>query len=188
MIEQFGSFIRLTPSTNIKPFECTNKDLNEFLLHDAINHCNELLAVTYYLENQDETIGYFSVLNDSIRQEDIPSRSRREKMFHSIPHPKRGYKSHPAVKVGRLAVHTKYQSHGIGAEIMDYIKGYFLDNNKTGCRFITVDADNNPKTINFYKRNGFEFLTTSDIKEKNRLMFFDLIRFAPYVQNLPDSI
>jgi GNAT superfamily N-acetyltransferase len=72
----------------------------------------------------------------------------------------------------------KYQSQGIGTEIMDYIKGYFLDNNKTGCRFIIVDALNNPRTIKFYKNNGFDFLTTEDINDESRLMFFDLIKYT----------
>jgi len=117
------------------------------------------------------------VLNDSIRQGDT-TKSKLKKILRAIPHEKRGYKSHPAVKVGRLAVNSQYQRKGIGSELMDYIKGYFLDNNKTGCRFITVDAVNNPRTVNFYLRNGFDFLTSKDEGEDNRLMFFDLITYT----------
>lgn len=181
MIER-SHLVRLGHSSVIKPFDCTNTDLKEFLLNDAIDHYKELLAVTYLLETDEETVGYFSVLNDSIRYGDT-TKSKRKKVLSRMPHPKRGYKSHPAVKVGRLAVHTKYQSQGIGGQLMDYIKGYFLDNNKTGCRFITVDADNNLRTIKFYERNGFEFLTEKDRDERNRLMFFDLIRYAAYIGN-----
>ena len=57
---------------------------------------------------------------------------------------------------------------------MDYIKGYFIDNNKTGCKFITIDANNSPDVIGFYKKNGFDFLTYTDETEKSRIMYFDL--------------
>lgn len=176
MIELFN-FIRLNPSTSIKPFNCDNSDLNAFLFDDAKEHLQELLAVTYLLENDRETVAYFSVLNDSIREIDT-SKSRYKKILGLIPYPlRKRYKSHPSVKVGRFAVNKNYQSQGIGSELIDYIKGYFLDNNKTGCRFITVDALNNTRTITFYKNNGFEFLTEKDKSDDERLMFFDLIYY-----------
>ncbi|VAW70858.1 hypothetical protein MNBD_GAMMA10-395, partial [hydrothermal vent metagenome] len=50
--------------------------------------------------------------------------------------------------------------------------------NKTGCRFIVVDAYNKPEVIRFYKRNGFDFLHNGDKKEDTRIMIFDLIFFA----------
>ena len=177
MIENF-TLLRLSSDTPVKPFDCANKELNGFLFDDANNHAMQLLAITYVLESDDETIAYFSVLNDSIRLEDS-NRSRFEKIIKIIPFKKR-YKSYPAVKVGRFAVSQKYQSQGIGSELMDYVKGYFLDNNKTGCRFITLDAENNNRTIKFYQKNGFDFLTSKDEGEENRLMFFDLITYSTY--------
>lgn len=61
---------------------------------------------------------------------------------------------------------------------MDFIKAFFALKNKTGCRFITVDAYNYPATINFYKKNGFDFLTSQDEKEDTRSMYFDLMTFV----------
>lgn len=178
MIEDY-KFFRLTFSHTLKPFDCNNLDLNQFFFDDAKDHLKELLAVTYILENEGETIAYFSVLNDSIREKDT-TKSHYKKILGLMPYALRmRYKSHPAVKVGRFAVNKKYQCMGIGTELMDYIKGYFLDNNKTGCRFIVVDALNNERAIKFYKNNGFDFLTTEDKKDDNRLMFFDLIRYTP---------
>lgn len=43
--------------------------------------------------------------------------------------------------------------------------------------FDCVDAYNNEKTIRFYSKNGFEFLTGKDVNQKTRLMFFDLAAF-----------
>ena len=45
--------IKLSSDTIIKPFDCGDQDLNEFLLNDAINYQKELMAVTYLLESND---------------------------------------------------------------------------------------------------------------------------------------
>jgi GNAT superfamily N-acetyltransferase len=187
LIEQF-TLSRLKLFSAPKSFDCTDKELNEFLYEDAVNYSKALLAITYLLQKDAEIVGYFSVLNDSIRHESIPSQTPSKgelrRLLKRVPFKKRRYKSHPAVKVGRLAVDKEYQSSGIGTELMDYIKGYFLDNNKTGCRFVTVDANNNERTIKFYINNGFDFLTEKDKDEPSRLMYFDLIRYANYMNSL----
>lgn len=175
---------RLSPSDTVGSFDCADKELNDFLCDDAIDHIKALLAVTYLLEKDGKLIGYFSVLNDSIRHKDIPaktpSKSELRRLLRRVPFKKRRYRSHPAVKVGRFAISRDCQSEGLGRQMMDYVKGYFLDNNKTGCRFITVDAYNNPRTLKFYKDNGFDFLTSKDEKHHNRLMYFDLIIYSNY--------
>lgn len=47
-----------------------------------------------------------------------------------------------------------------------------LADNKTGCRFITVDAY--AAAIPFYLRNGFVPLNDEDIDDLTRLLYFDL--------------
>jgi GNAT superfamily N-acetyltransferase len=178
---------RLRPSTTIKLFDCNDDELNNFLFEDAINYTKALLAVTYLLEKDGELVGYFSVLNDCIRHKDIPgktpSKSELRRLLRKVPFKKRTHKSHPAVKVGRFAICKSYQRTGVGSTLMDYIKGLFIENNKTGCRFITIDAYNNERALGFYEKNGFEFLTANDAKNENRLMYFDLIRYANYTNN-----
>lgn len=144
---------------------------------DSIAYSEHLLAVTYAYQTDNETVAFFSVLNDSIREDDT-TKGQFKKISKPIPWRKR-HKSHPAVKIGRFAVSVKWQRKNIGSQLMDFIKGYFTDRNKTGCRFITVDAYNNPPTIKFYQNNGFEFLTVDDKAEDTRLMYFDLITFKP---------
>jgi hypothetical protein len=70
------------------------------------------------------------------------------------------------------------QRSGLGRQILDWLKILFLTANRTGCRFITVDAYNNPRTIDFYERNDFRFLTSADEKDDTRQMYFDLKPFA----------
>ena len=57
-------------------------------------------------------------------------------------------------------------------------KKFFLEDNRTGCRFMTVDAYNNDRVIKFYKKNGFQFLSNKDTNKKTRIMYFDLKRLA----------
>ena len=183
---------RLLPETIIKPFDCGDPDLNEFLVEDSKNFLSQLLAVTYLYEYGDETICFFCVSNDKISHDEKIQNSKEiqpdEKAFSNkewedfrsvFPEGKklRGY---PAVKIGRLGVCKKFRRTGIGTDLLDTIKMSFLTNNKTGCRFISVDAYNNAETIPFYEKNGFEFLAKTDAQLKTRLMYFDLMHFAAY--------
>jgi GNAT superfamily N-acetyltransferase len=161
---------RLNPESIRKHFNCGDDDLDDFFYNDSKGHAKQLLTVTYALESEDETIAYFSVLNDNIRENDT-TRNKFRKISKEIPRQKR-YKSHPAVKIGRFAVSRDYQGKGHGTMLMDYIKGFFIKKNKTGCRFITVDAYK--AAIKFYQKNGFDFLTTEDKDDNRRQMYFDL--------------
>ncbi len=55
----------------------------------------------------------------------------------------------PAVKIGSLGVHVDFARAGVGSRIMDYLKVWFTAWNKTGCRFILVDAHNKPEVVAF---------------------------------------
>ena len=97
-------------------------------------------------------------------------------------------RSYPAVLIGRLGVSIRYKQKGIGKELMDFIKSWFIDsNNKTGCRFIVVDSYNEEIPLHYYQKNGFLFLFSTEQQEKTymglddsdklatRLLYFDLI-------------
>jgi hypothetical protein len=64
----------------------------------------------------------------------------------------------------------------MGCEILDFIKDWFTSDNKTGCRFVIVDALNEPRVLRFYCKNGFDFLVENDTQDPTRLMYFDLIK------------
>lgn len=92
---------------------------------------------------------------------------------------KKHFSSYPAVKIGRLGVANGIQRSGLGTMMMNYIKKSFIEDNKTGCRFVTVDAY--ADAIGFYTKQGFKFLTEADAKLKGKetddtaLMYFDLM-------------
>ena len=165
-----SSLIRLTADYQVKPFNCGDADLNDFLLNDSKSYLSKLLAVTYILENETETIAFFSLFNDKITIDDVDSKSKW-KWFKKATG--KSFSSHPAMKIGRLGVSNNFKGRGIGTITLDYIKEMFITNNRTGCRYITVDAY--AASLSFYEKNGFEYLTNRDIGSDTRLMYFDLI-------------
>ncbi|SDE95453.1 GNAT family N-acetyltransferase [Chitinophaga filiformis] len=166
--------IRLAPETQIKPFNCGDQDLNEFLLQDARNYLNELLAVTYIIESDTETIAFFSLLNDKISLQEICSNNQWKKIQGRL-HRRKGKpsKSYPAMKIGRLGVSDSVQNQGLGGMILDFIKNLFISNNRTGCKFITVDAYN--RSTKFYEKNGFNFFPAKESDNHTKMMYFDLV-------------
>ncbi len=152
-------FVRLTQDHMFPTFDCGDDDLNEFLMTDAIKYQQGLLAVTYLVQINDETIGYVSLANDKISVKDSSKAVWRKikRSFHHSKH--RG--DYPAVKVGRLAVGRYYQGHDIGTKILDFIKYAFVNKNRTGCAFVTVDALRN--AIPFYLKNNFKCLDISQL-------------------------
>ena len=157
-------------------FDCGIDDLNEFFFEDSKKACQALIAVTYAWIEDNKTLAYFSVSNDAISRE--VDKKAYNKAARQVPNAKR-FISLPAVKIGRLAVTKTHQANGFGSFVLDFIKGWFIEGNKTGCRFIVVDALNNQKTLQFYQRNGFKYLNPKDERDKTRLMYFDLFSVLP---------
>lgn len=176
------ALVRFDPNKTIKPFDCGDTDLNNFLIEtdphipNASHHTNELLAVTYLIEDIDsqKTIAYFSLLNDKIERE-LADSSEWKLISKGIPNIKRR-RSHPSVKLGRLAISADYQNQKWGTRILSFLKQWFTHNNKTGCRFITVDAL--AKAQKFYENNGFRILISPKPDDDTVLMYYDLKKFT----------
>jgi GNAT superfamily N-acetyltransferase len=168
------NFIRLSEGHQFLPFDCGDSDLNEFLLQDSKKYLALLLTVTYLLEHEGRTIAFFSVSNDKVTIQDVDSNRKYKKLFQSIMPEGKRYKSYPAVKIGRFGIDKTVQKSGLGSQILDYIKGWFISENKTGCQYITVDAYR--QSLRFYERNGFNYFTDKDMDADTRQMYFSLLQ------------
>ena len=86
------------------------------------------------------------------------------------------YRTYPAIKIGRLAVHKDFQGMHIGSILIDWVVGFCLELRRDiGVRFISVDAYNREKIISFYNDNLFESLQPEKNKNKNNMpMYRDL--------------
>ena len=192
MLEQCD-FMELTEEVlqQCKGFTCKDEDITEFFAHD---YAYQLLGKSYCFVKPEtsEIICAFTVANSSVKVDSLPS-NLRNKLNRKIPNAKRR-PQYPAVLVGQLAVSDLFSGHHVGDELLDFIKSWFIDPlNKTGCRYVIVDAVNHQKVFEYYQRNGFKFLFSSDEEEwtflhnkgqepttsiepmKTRLMYFDLI-------------
>ena len=170
-------------------FTCGNDDLVDFFQNDSIAYAENLFGKTYCFQmkgNVKELLCAFTVSNASIFTMLLPN-ARKKKVAKNVSHVKRDL-IYPAVLIGRLGISTRYQQHHIGTELMNFIKSWFVDSsNKTGCRYLIVDAYNSDIPLAFYKKNGFDFIFSTEEQEKDyrkivsdeplrtRLMFFDLI-------------
>lgn len=149
-------------------FSCGHSDLNEFFSKDCVPYSKELMGKTYcFTLNSNPKIitCAFTVANDSIKVNHLP-KQKKNKLNRKIPQRKH-LNSYPSVLIGRLGANVNYRDKRIGDELMDSIKYWFIDSqNKTGCRYIVVDAYNEDKPIAYYKRNGFTFLFDNENDEK----------------------
>ena len=109
--------------------------------------------------------------------EDFKDKSEfnRFRKKQGFPNEKR-LKSYPAVKLCRLGVDVCAKGHQIGSTVLDCIKAMFFFDNKTGCRFLTVDAYLN--AVPFYEKNGFRFMNAEDNDPHTRLMYYDLMNLV----------
>lgn len=169
-------FSQVADFSEFASFDCDDEDLNDFILNDAKPHKEFVIAETYAFKFVDDQghptapVAFASLSNDS-----IPLSSDRRDAYGLAEF---GYKNFPAVKIGRLAVHRELQGANIGTDILNLLKILFITNNRTGCRFIVVNAKNRPRTLRFYLKNDFQFLDEEKYKNKKaQFMFYDLLRF-----------
>lgn len=174
IVDDLFSLCKVNNFAKITSCDCGDPDLNEFFHTDAINYKSELLAETYalYLKGRSKIgpLALVALANDIIRL----SKPQKRKLIH---HKKRYIKEYPAVKIARLGVDQRFQNHGVGTYLTNLLKTLFTTNNRTGCRFLTVDAYNRPSVLAFYRKNEFDFLHDKDENALTRIMFYDLKRF-----------
>ncbi len=175
-------------------FTCGDDDLDDFFQNDAMRYKKELLGKTYCFvldENPRMIVCMFTLSNDSIRVDVIPN-NRGRRLSQDIPREKR-MRRYPGVLIGRLGINTEFRNKGIGTELLDFIKSWFIDEeNKTGCRFLIVDAYNHEAPLGFYLKNEFIFLFSSEQQEAEnlgyglekvlhtRLMYYDLKKLTSH--------
>lgn len=169
-------------------YTCGDTDLDDFFLNDAERYAKELMGKTYCWiteEKPHRIVALFTLANDSIKTLHL-DKTTRNRLNRPIDNPKRG-RSYPATLIGRIGVNQAFQGMSIGTQLIQFIKDWFRhEDNKTGCRFLVVDAYNNPRTLRFYEQNGFRYLHGDEAKEcayynipsedkiATRLMYFDL--------------
>lgn len=165
---------KLSADEPIRSFNCGDADLNDFLLNEATLYRKALLAVTYVFEekNTKRVAAFFSLANDRVSLSDFENKTEFNRFRKNrFPNEKR-LKSYSAAKLCRLGVDESMKGQSLGTLLLRFIKSYFVVDNKTGCRFLTVDAY--ADAVPFYLKNGFVPLNEDDKDDDTRLLYFDL--------------
>jgi ribosomal protein S18 acetylase RimI-like enzyme len=171
--------ISLRPITEVdeqqlKLFSCGQRQLDEFLHHDAHSyHLHGLTStVVVFDPNRKSPVAYFSLTADSVHLSGVERTDLGLPFDAPISY-------FPAMKLTKLAVCHTLQSCGLGQHLMNLICGIAYEA-PFAVRLITVDAVNQPPVIHFYQRVGFlESLTEHKERKAQRsrrtiLMFKDL--------------
>ncbi len=173
-LKQNYSVRKLRMRESIKSFDCGDADLNDFILNESGLYRKALLAVSYVLEHKGEqqTVAYFSLANDRVSLSDFENKTEFNRFRKQRFVNEKRLKSYPAAKICRLGVDLSVKGQRLGTYLIDFIKSYFIMDNKTGCRFLTVDAY--AAAVPFYLKNGFVPLNNEDEHSATRLLYFDL--------------
>jgi GNAT superfamily N-acetyltransferase len=180
-------FITLSKEQRITNFDCGDVDLNEFFNNEALDYKEQLLAQTNFFRHKDtgKIVCAFSLSPNSLKTTDLPN-NRRKKVKAHIPREK-SLQSYPAFLIGRFGVDLKFGKQGIGSQLIRYIKVYCLASYSDFCRYLLIDAYNNPSILNFYLRNSFSPIFSTEEQERDaykidanrplrtRYLFFDMI-------------
>jgi len=140
-------FSKLTESTDVSSFYCSDyRDLEDFLKTDAKKYQLEKVATTYLVHSDDILIGYYSVAMGCVGSDLVKD------LVGQIRYPPKKY---PVILLARMATQDGLRGQGIGQEMLAQVFSIaFRLCPHIGCRFIKVDAKNNPKTIHFYEKYG----------------------------------
>lgn len=163
-------FEKLSTSHDLKSFNCTIEEYNDYLKTDALFQQNKDVSFIYVLgeKKTNSIMAYMSLIADSVT---ITDSEKELSLLKNLP-----YRIFPAMKIAKLAVckSAKEKYKNIGSFMLDYAKYIALECNETlfSCRFVTVDADilNNPSVDQFYIKNGFSPLEERGYTKKTRVM------------------
>jgi hypothetical protein len=168
-VEDFSIFTGFLCS----PPDARDRDLEDFLATDACQHFQDRIAVTYALATVTAPLiplGFATLANDAIVID------RKNPLPEVADYP---YTSFPAVKIGRFGIILFLQKYGLGSLFLTLLKKLMCEGNRTGCRFITVDAWRDKRTgvdvTSFYEKNGFTILPCRKKTSNYIPMYFDLL-------------
>ncbi len=113
-------------------------------------------------------VGYYSLSNDAI---EIKGKAK-----NIIEKLKKRQKTYPAIKIGRIGIDKNFSRMGIGTKIINVVVGTArIYSKNVGCRYICVDAYNQPEVIAFYENNNFKKIKSKIKEGKTVLMYRDII-------------
>jgi ribosomal protein S18 acetylase RimI-like enzyme len=147
--------IPLDPAYDKNSFSCGKPKLDDYLHKQANQDIKRKLSICFILPDKNQRIiGYYTLSNDNISQEDLPENIKKK-----LP---KSYTNLPTTLLGRLAVDKDFKGQGIGELLLlDALKrSYDVSNESIGSMAVVVDPLD-PDAIGFYNKYGFIALQDS---------------------------
>lgn len=164
---------KVTDGLCVSHFDCGDYTMNMYFRRKSKQYRSQLLVESYHFCPVDyklnEPVVLVDICNDAMRRENIPDLEKR------VTEKKTYLETFPAVKIARLGRNHKFRDGGAGTLLLNALKSFFTKDNRTGCRFFTVDAYK--KIKGFYTNCGFmETLEAVDVDSDSETipLFFDL--------------
>lgn len=162
---------------NTSAFSCGEKELDDFFRYELRDCVKYKYLSAYCAVSEDGTlVALFTLMNDAIvisgqdEKQDFIDDLRYDTDNVSVDFFSR-QPCFPAINIGHLGISANRQGCGIGSSIIDLVVVTFSRYTRAGCQFVTVDAINNPKALQFYHKNGFVHQTARDINSSTRRMY-----------------
>ena len=191
-LSDFAFFTLGEPIREFSEFDCGRKEINQFFQNNALDYQNELFSKTYLLSPQNnlgKIAAAFTVANTCLFTRMLPN-SRKKKVGYEVRHSK-GPINYPAILLGQLGVDAHFAGHGLGAQIIEFVAQWFSSReNKSGCRYLIVEAYNEDRLLSFYASCGLKPIFNDVEQERiyrhinndgkpleTRLLYRDLILF-----------
>lgn len=198
-------FVRLTkcpPAEGAQYSVSKEPQIDTFFHEDYIEYEQELMGNTYayYLKadkagqlfDNSKPVAAFTIANSALVM-DLLQSARKNKINQGVPRVKQR-RQYPALLICQLAVFDEFVGNRLGDELLNVIKDFALIlNETTACHYLIVEAVNKPKVLDFYQRNDFIPLYSSEEIElektrrktddkgrlKTRLMMYDMMLSMP---------
>jgi predicted N-acetyltransferase YhbS len=139
---------KLSDSHDVSDFSCGDRDINHFLIRDALRDQNRKHSVTYVMieEGGNKVIAYVTVAMCSMSIEDIP------KKITIADYP---YQNTSALLIARLGRDINYRGKKLGLLMLKFaISEADRLSEEVGCRFVFLHSYTDK--IEFYKTMEFE--------------------------------
>ncbi len=161
------AFELLTRQHNRQGFSCSEDSLTNYIRQSALRDADRRVSVCYVLRDRDsftaDIIGYYTLSAQSLQ---LTSLSPEE--IHRLPR----YPFVPVALLGRMAVDTRWQGKGYGADLLaDAVQR--SRRSEIAVYALVVDAISDA-AARFYEHFGFQ--PTHETNKDNRRLYLPLPR------------
>ena len=143
----------LTREHNRKAFDCGVPALNNYLQKQAMQHAKSGVSRTFVVSDDNKIQGFYSLSMGSLDKSLLPQKLQKKFPHHPLP----------IVRLGRLAVDTKYQGQGLGKRLLAHaLQKCYLLSKEIGMLAVAIDAKDQ-QARDFYLQFEFDSLPEQEL-------------------------